>query len=139
MKVRAVAGGYLVRLERGEDIVEKLTVLTTEHDIPCGIVSGIGAVKNVELGYFDTIAGIYRRRSIPDTVELVNLAGNISYLDSRPFVHVHAVVADSEQKLLGGHLFKGAVAVTAEVYIQVIDTRLDRARDNQTGYNIWDL
>lgn len=136
MKSREVAGGLLVRLERGEDVIE---TLTSERNIPGGIVSGIGAIRNVELGYFDTAVGDYRRRSISDIVELVNLAGNISHLNSRPFVHLHAAIADSDQRLLGGHLFAGVVAGTAELFTRIIDTRLDRVHDDQTGYNVWDL
>lgn len=139
MKSRKVAGGYLVRLERGEEAIETLASFAADRKIPSGVLMGIGAVNNLELGYFDTRAGKYRRRRIRKTVEVVNLTGNISYLDKKPFIHAHITVADSDQKLMGGHFFKGIVAVTLEIYIQVFKKKLNRIHDPQIGFNFWDL
>jgi predicted DNA-binding protein with PD1-like motif len=139
MKARKIAGGYLVRLDRGEEAVEKLTSFAVAQKIPCGVLQGIGAVNNLELGYFDTRTGKYRRRRIRKTVEVVNLTGNISYLNKKPFIHAHITVADSDQKLLGGHLFQATVAVTLEICIKVINQRLNRIHDPKIGFNFWDL
>jgi predicted DNA-binding protein with PD1-like motif len=139
MKYRKIAGGYLVRLDRGEEAMETLASFAAENKIPCGVLSGIGAVRNLELGYFDTRAGKYRRRQIRKTVEVVNLYGNISYLDKKPFIHIHMTVAGPDQKLLGGHFFRGTVAVTLEIHIRVIAKRLNRIHDPKIGFNFWDL
>ncbi len=56
MKARKIAGGYLVRLDREEEVIETLASFVAAQKIPCGILQGIGAVNNLELGYFDTRA-----------------------------------------------------------------------------------
>jgi len=139
MKARKIAGGYLVRLERGEEAVETLASFVARKKIPCGFLQGIGAVKNVELGYFDTKIGKYRKRRIRGTVEVISLTGNISYLDKKPFIHAHVALAGPDQKLMGGHLFSGSVAITLEIYIKVVSRRLNRILDSQVGFNFWDL
>jgi len=139
MKTRKIAGGYLVRLERGEEAVETLASFAAQRKIPCGFLQGIGAVKDIELGYFDTDIGQYRKRRIKKTVEVISLTGNISYLDKKPFIHAHIAVAGPDQKLLGGHFFSGTVAVTLEIYIKVVSKRLNRIHDPQVGFNFWDL
>lgn len=44
-------GTYLVVLDQGELLVESLTHLITTHSFQGGFISGIGALKEVELGY----------------------------------------------------------------------------------------
>ncbi len=139
MRSRRVPGGYLVRLDKGEEALSTLTEFVTDKKIPCGVLQGIGAVHDVELGYFDLKINNYRRKKVKRTVEVVSLLGNISYLKNKPFVHAHVTVAGPDQKLLGGHFFKGTVAVTLEIYIQVINRKLHRYHDPEMGFNFWDL
>jgi len=139
MKFRRIAGGYLVRLERGEEAITSLKEFISRKKIPCGMLQGIGAIYNVELGYFDLKTSRYRTKKIKQTVEVVSLIGNISYIDGQPFVHSHVAIAGTDHRLLGGHFFKGTVAVTLEIYIQVIKRRLNRYHDHKLGFNFWDL
>lgn len=139
MKSRQVTGGYLVRLDRGEEVISALSVLAAELKIPSGIVHGIGAVDDPRLGSFDTGTGKYCTQTLNGTFEVVNLTGNIAWQEGRPFVHVHAVVAAPDQTLLGGHFFCGTVAVTMEIYIRELSERLTRTHDPERGFNFWDL
>lgn len=139
MRSRKIAGGYLVKLDKEEEVMESLSSFVAEKRIPCGVLQGIGAVKDLQLGYFDTRAAKYRKKRIRKTVEVLNLTGNISYLDDKPFIHAHITVAGSDQRLLGGHLFRATVAVTMEIYIKVISGKLNRRHDPRIGFNFWDL
>ena len=139
MRSRKVPGGFLVRLEKGEEAISALAQFVAQKKIPCGFVQGIGAIRDVELGYFDLKVKKYRRRKIRRTVEVVSLLGNISYIDKNPFIHTHITIAGPDQKLLGGHFFKGTVAVTLEIFIQVVNCKLNRFHDHQMGFNFWDL
>ena len=139
MKSRKVPGGFLLRLEKGEEAIASLTEFVSRKKIPCGVIQGIGAVRDLTLGYFDLKVNKYRRKSIRRTVEVVSLLGNISYVDKKPFIHTHITIAGPDQKLLGGHFFKGTVAVTLEIYIHVINRKLNRFHDPEMGFNFWDL
>jgi predicted DNA-binding protein with PD1-like motif len=139
MKSRKVAGGFLVLLEAGDEVLSSLSALVSKKKIPCGFIQGIGAIKNSELCYFDTKSKKYRVKKVKSTVEVLSLTGNISHLERKPFIHVHATVAGPGQKIMGGHLFKATVAVTLEIFIQVISRRLNRKYDPKIGFNFWDL
>ncbi len=116
-----------------------MTSFIIDKKIPSGIVQGIGAVKNIEIGYFDTGQKEYQKSSFSQTLEVISLNGNISYLEDTPFVHLHVAVADEKHMLFGGHLFSGEVAVTLEIYIKVLDSRLERKPDTEFGFNFWHL
>ncbi|MDD4052947.1 MAG: DNA-binding protein [candidate division Zixibacteria bacterium] len=137
MRSRAVAGGYLVRLDRGEEVIETLTSFAARRKIGCGFLQGIGAVENAEIGYFDLAKKKYRRRTIASVAEAVGLNGNISLLDGKPFIHAHIILAGPDQKVAGGHLFSANVAITLEIYVRVIRGRLIRKHDPKTGFNFW--
>jgi len=139
MKSRKVPGGWLIRLGRGEEALATLTAFAVKNKIPCGFLQGIGAINSVELGYFDLRHKKYRRKKINRTVEVISLLGNISWVDKKPFVHAHITIAGPDQKLLGGHFFKGTVAVTLEIYLQVVRRKLKRYHDSEVGFNFWDL
>lgn len=139
MKSRKVAGGYVVRLDRGEEVIASLAAFAKRENIPCGFLQGIGSIHDSELGYFDTDIGEYRRRRFEAVLEIVSLTGNISWLDGQPIIHAHTAVAGPDQNLLGGHFFSGKVAVTLEIVIHVFPERLLRTENPELGFNPWDL
>ncbi len=139
MKSRRVAGGYVVRLDRGEEVIASLAAFVKENSLPGGVLQGIGSIREVELGYFDTQANKYRRRHFRDVVEVVSLTGNISWHNDEPMVHAHVAIAGPDQNVAGGHFFSGIVAVTLELFIQIIPDKLTRAEDPERGFNRWNL
>lgn len=139
MRWRRVPTGYLIRLEKGEEAVASLTAFVSAQKIPCGIVQGIGALRDITLGYFDLRRKQYSRKKIKKVSEVVSLSGNISYLDGSPYLHTHIVIAGPDHHVLGGHFFSGIVAITLEVSILAISKKLNRAYDAEMGFNFWDL
>ena len=121
-------------LKRNQPLMETLTSFACDEDISSAVISGIGALKNIELGYYDLNSKEYlRRRFDDDNYELVSLAGNIAIKDNKPFVHSHVVLGDRDFRLFGGHLFEGVVAVTAEIIIQPMDVVLSRSMVSEIG------
>lgn len=139
MRSRAVAGGFLVRLDRGEEVIETLTAFAARRKIASAFLQGIGAVEKAEIGHFDLARKTYRRRAVSPVAEVVGLSGNISILSGRPFIHAHIILAGPDQKVTGGHLFSATVAVTLELYVRVIRGRLVRQHDPKTGFNFWHI
>lgn len=54
MEYRRFGSKLVVRLERGEEVCEKLLELAERENIRTAAVSGIGASNDVTLGVFDT-------------------------------------------------------------------------------------
>ena len=49
MRMKKTDDGFIVRLERGEELISALARLMEEHDIGSGSVTGLGAVDHVRL------------------------------------------------------------------------------------------
>lgn len=139
MLVTSFSEGYLLRLERDEEVTESLTRFLEEKEIRAGTVSGLGGVADAELGFYDLPTKTYLRRVIPGNLELVNYLGNVTLLDGKPFIHAHAVVSGKDYQAYSGHFFKARVAVTGEFVIRPADWNVRRIPDDFSGLKLMDL
>jgi predicted DNA-binding protein with PD1-like motif len=140
MKYRGVKNGYLLRLEKGEEVVGVLTDFVRKKNIPAGFFTGIGAVTDATLGIFDPDKREYIKKEFADDLEVGNLTGNIAYLDdTEPFVHCHITVSDSSLNAFTGHLFRATVTITLELFIHVFEEKLFRELDPKMGFKFWRL
>ncbi|TKJ41012.1 hypothetical protein CEE37_04935 [candidate division LCP-89 bacterium B3_LCP] len=136
MKVKKHSGGYLVRLERGEEVTETLTGFLKKYDIQSGTVSGIGGIADADLGFYDLPSKTYLHKTIPGNLELIIYSGNITLVDGEPFIHAHAVVSGKDYKAYAGHFFNAEVAITGEFTIQPSDWVVHRRLDEVTGLKL---
>ncbi|RQW80779.1 MAG: DUF296 domain-containing protein [Methanothrix sp.] len=114
-----------------------MTEIAGNLEIATGVFSAIGALSSAELGHYDQVKHEYGKIQVEKPVELVSFSGNISARDGQPFVHAHAVLADRDGKVLGGHLMKGCV-FAAEVHLQeLLGQPLVRVHDPTTGLKLW--
>ncbi len=139
MRYKHVDQGYVVRLERGEDVTSSLVRLAAEVGLESGFVTGLGSLCDVKLGYFDFEKQEYSSRVFEGDYELVSFTGNFSKLDGKPFLHVHAVVADASCNAYAGHLHSGVVAVTGEFFVISTGAEITREPDDETGLNLLKL
>ncbi len=137
MLVQQVKDSYLVILPVGTPLVAGLTQVVKEHSIQGGEVSGLGALKNVELGFYELAQKDYIRQLFADgDYELISLVGNITLRNKEPYVHVHASLGRSDFSVFGGHLFEATVAVTAEIHIRPLGALPERELDPVLGLQV---
>ena len=137
MKVKRTENGFLVVLEVGDEVIAALKKLAAAERIGMASLAGIGAVKDVTLGYLDLDQKEYLKREFNgDSMELVSLTGNLAVLDGEPVAHCHAVIGDREMRVFGGHLFQATVSVTAEIFLRVYAGEIVRQFDRDTGANL---
>jgi predicted DNA-binding protein with PD1-like motif len=136
MKVFPAREGFLIRLMKGEEIHESLTAYAAKHGITGATVSGIGAVRNVEVGFFNSKKRGYDRLEINEDTELLSLTGNLCLREGKPFLHAHVVLMKADFSVCGGHLFRGEVSVTGEFAVRQADLSLTRARDETVGLDL---
>lgn len=139
MKSIEFDGGFLARLERGEEVTEALDQFLLDHDIKAGTVTGLGGIESAELGFFDLPTKTYQRKIIPGNLELVHYSGNITLVNGKPFIHAHAVVSGPDFKAWAGHFFSAKVAITGEFVIRRAAWEVYRQPDDFTGLNLIDL
>ncbi len=129
-------GGFFLRLMRGEDVLETIASFVKEQELGGAFFTGLGAVEGVKLGYYDLHQKKYLDKEYPGDVELANMTGNVSYVDGKPFTHVHATIMTEKFESFSGHLFSAKVAVTVEVNLIVTDYEMIRELDPETGLKL---
>lgn len=129
-------GGHLFVLARGEKLVETLTASLSKNELRGATISGLGALSDVELGYYELVHQTYLRKTFTDEYELISLSGNVSLKDGAPYVHVHATLGDREFRVFGGHLFEATVAVTVEISVLPFDFAPERKLDPAIGLGL---
>jgi predicted DNA-binding protein with PD1-like motif len=137
MKSRREASRIFIRLETGDDVHSSLAAAAAEHGVAGGWFNGIGAAKDVQLGYYDLERRDYDRTDVEGEVEIASASGPLSVLDGKPHIHLHAVVSDRECVTRGGHLFRAVTAATLEFVLLVGEAPIERSFDEATGLNLW--
>jgi len=130
---------YLIRLYKDEDLFAALGEFAQKENLKAGMLKGIGALKDVELGYYHLSEKTYDRKEFNDEYELLSLDGNLSSLSSKPLFHIHTVLGTSDFSCIGGHLFSAKVAVTTELYFFPLDVTVEREMDDEIGLNLLNL
>lgn len=139
MQSQRTAYGWAVKIEPGEEIVTSLTAFAARHGVRAGLLSGLGAVGEAELGFFIPSTHEYVRRVFPGDHEIGSLTGNFSELEGRPFPHCHVVIAGADFVAHTGHLFRGVVTVTCEVQIVTDPGVMRRVTRPDLGFNPLEL
>ena len=137
MKIRRHGSRVFVRLERGESVHPMLATLAEREKIRGGFFSGLGAIRDPEIGFYDLERRAYDRRRFDGEFEVGSLTGTLSIADGVPHVHMHAVLSDRECRALAGHVFAMTVGATVEIHIDVSDTEIERTADEETGLALW--
>jgi uncharacterized protein len=136
VRVFPAPGGFFVRLDRGEDLLGKLTDFFVDERVGSAALSGIGAIEQTTLGYFDLARREYTRIDYPGSMELVSLAGNFAWAGDEPIIHAHAVISGPDGVAHGGHLFAARISATGEVMVWTSSERRQRALDAATGLRL---
>jgi predicted DNA-binding protein with PD1-like motif len=141
MRFRQEEGGYLIRLESGEEIINTLAKFVLDNNIPGGFFHGLGALDSASIGLYNYATRSYITKVYKNKLDIAVMTGNIAYNDSgdAPVIHCHVTVSDSEQNTRAGHLFEGVVLVTVEIYLRVFQEKLYREKELQDGHHLWRL
>ena len=137
MQYRQFGNTYTVRIDLGEDIVESLKKLCEEEHIRLGRVEAIGAADRAVLGIYDPAGKEYDQEEINEFMEIASLNGNITAMDGKPYIHLHATLADRRHAVHGGHVLEMRVGATCEMFVTVLDGRVNRQKDEGLGINLW--
>lgn len=135
MNYRRFGNQVVVRLDLGDEVISALSDVQSKEKIRLAYVTGIGAVDKATIGTFDISKQEYFKQTLTGDMEIVNLAGNISEMDGKPYLHLHIVLAGLDGKAFGGHLNEAIVSGTGEIVLTCIDGVVDRKRDDKVGLN----
>ena len=135
MESQGTRYGYALKIESGEEIVETLAAFAARTGLRAGLLSGLGAVGDPELGYFVRATQTYVTRVFTGEYEIGALTGNLSELEGKPFPHCHVVIGGQDFAAATGHLFRGVVTVTCEIQVVTDPGVLRRIARPDLGFN----
>ncbi|HOB16531.1 MAG TPA: DNA-binding protein [Defluviitoga sp.] len=128
---------YILRLDKGEEIVSTLADFCKENSITLGKITGLGSTNKVKIGLFNTHTKRYSSKEFTGDFEIVNLTGNISTMNKEPYLHIHATISDSNLDAFGGHLNYAIISGTAEIIIESLPGYVDREFSEEIGLNLF--
>jgi len=137
MEYKKFQNKYIVRIDKGEEIVETLKKFCKENNIRLGTIIGLGATNKAEIGLFNGEEKKYYSKELTGDHEIAPLYGNISTMNGEVYLHIHANLCNQENKAFGGHLNSAVVSATFEAVIDVIDGDVDRAFNEDVGLNLY--
>ncbi|MBQ6560374.1 MAG: DNA-binding protein [Erysipelotrichaceae bacterium] len=127
----------VVRMDRGEEIVEKLKELALKENVRLANINALGAVDDFTVGAYDVKEQKYNSNRFQGVYEIVSLTGSINTMNDEYYSHLHMSAADETGKTVGGHLNEAHISATCEMFVWLIDGEVDRYKDEETGLNLF--
>lgn len=125
---------FAIVFDQGDDVLENLLAFARQHRLTGASFTGLGALSDAVLGYFDWETKEYRRIPIEEQVEVLNLTGNVALAgDGGPKLHAHIVLGKADGTAHGGHLLEAHVRPTLEVIVTESPAHLQRRTDPESG------
>jgi predicted DNA-binding protein with PD1-like motif len=139
MKFKQFGNKYIIRIEKGEEIVETLKQFCKEQNINLGSITGLGATNKAVLGLFKTESKEYKSNEFNGDFEITSLVGNISEKDGEIYLHIHANIGNEDGQVFGGHLSSAVVSATFEGVIDKIEGNVNRYFEKGIGLYLLEL
>ena len=128
---------YYITLDKDEYINQSLLNIANNEEIKSGWINGIGAIYDIEIGYFDVNKKDYVKKKFKGHYELISLLGNISIKDGNKFIHTHISFCGTDYKVIGGHLFDAQIAAAGEFIIDASNLKIERKYNQDIGLHLW--
>jgi len=133
MRAIKIDDWFMLRLVRGEDVIDCLKTFVRLRTVAGGRLTGLGAADAMTVAFYDMATGEYRPQQHEGIIEVMNMTGNLSWYNGEPHVHVHVSAAEEKSGAFGGHLVSARVSASMEITIVPTHSRLTRLLDSTTG------
>ena len=124
---------HLLVLDPGDEFFASLTDFAKKNRIEGGSFSAIGAFEQATIAYWNRQSKEYENIGVDEQVEVLALSGSIARAGDDIKIHAHVVLGRRYGSAIGGHLIRGVVFPTLEIFVADYGTRLTRAKDDATG------
>jgi predicted DNA-binding protein with PD1-like motif len=129
---------YLLEFRTGQEVMQGLLAFAKKHKLVTGHLTGIGAISDAVIGYFDPLKKAYLRNHEKGQAEVLSLTGNLALNNDEPFFHVHVAFGLRDGAARGGHLFEATVRPTVELVLNTYPREVRRKIDPETDLPLLD-
>lgn len=137
MEYRRFGEDIVIRIDKGEEIIEKMLEVCRKENVTLANVNALGAVGEFEVGLFNTAEKKYYSTIHKGDFEIVSLTGSITTKDGELYHHIHMSAGNQENKVYGGHLNYAKVSATCEMFIHVMPGKVERKFSDEIGLNLF--
>ena len=137
MEYKRFNNTIVARIDRGEEILEKIKELALKENIKLANINALGAVNDFTVGVFKVEEKKYYANTFKGNYEIVSLTGTINTMNDEFYTHIHMSAGNDKGEVFGGHLNRAIVSATCEMIINIMDGRVDRYFDAQVGLNLF--
>lgn len=127
----------ILRIDKDEEILTSIKEVALKENIKLANINALGAIKEVEIGAYIVKDKEYIKNKYLGEFEITSLTGSINSMNEEYYSHLHISFAGSDNKVIGGHLTKAVVSATCEMFIYIINDKVDRIKDEEIGINIF--
>lgn len=137
MEYRRFANKIIARIDKGEEILEKIKEIALKENIKLASISALGATNDFTVGVYNIDEKKYYSNTFTGNFEIVSLTGTINTMNDEFYTHIHMSAGNDSGEVFGGHLNRAIVSATCEMVITIIDGKVDRFFDEITGLNLF--
>lgn len=137
MEYRKFDSTIIARIDKGEEILEKVKEIALKENIKLASISALGAVNDFNVGVFKTDEKKYYSNLFQGYFEITSLTGTINTMNGEFYTHIHMSAGNEKGEVFGGHLNRAVVSATCEMVITIIDGSVDRYFDEEIGLNLF--
>lgn len=136
---RKVSNTYIVSINDKSSILEALTDFVKAQKIKAGEITGVGAVNQATLRFFNPETKKYVDKTFNEQLEITNMSGNLSEALGQPLLHLHITLGKSDYTALAGHLLDAKVRGACEIFINAIDSKIIKEKNEEIGLNFYNF
>ena len=137
MEYKKINNTIVARIDKGEEILDKIKEIALKEDIKLASISALGATNDFTVGVYNIDEKKYYANSFQGNFEIVSLTGTINTMNDEFYTHIHMSAGNDKGEVFGGHLNRAIVSATCEMVINIIPGRVDRVRDEEIGLNLF--
>lgn len=130
---------FLIRLEKGELLIESIKNFCSENKIFNAYISAIGSIEDPTLAHYTVRSKKYSEKALKGIFEVTNLIGNVAVFENKPLLHCHITLSDQNMNSFGGHIVEGIVSATVEVFLTSFETHFEKKYSEEIGLKLFDF
>ena len=136
MEYRNFADTYVIRLNKGEEVICALKEICKKEDIKLAEITGLGASDLVEIGVFNVQTKEYKTKVFEGMFEITSLVGNATRKDGEVYLHIHINFGDEDGIIKAGHLVRSKISATSEIILRKVNGNVERKFSDEIGLNL---
>ena len=101
MEYKRFDSTIVVRIDKGEEILDKVKEIALKENIKLASINALGAVSEFTVGVFKTDEKKYYSNEFKGYFEIVSLTGTINTMNDEFYTHLHISAGDYTGKVFG--------------------------------------